>query len=231
MSMLRRILRLKGMLLKGMLWGGMLLVLTLSVRQCTDGLFGPQPVPAPEEATSVNVAPPLLSRRDAVRVARRVDSATVEVSSVKVKEGNRYSATVTIHPPSQGEKPAIALGLRAASPGWFPEFRGRRLDAVAADVMPGYNAEILLVEQPLPLLALEFEPQLGMGFSSRGPALLAAATGLRVSGLHLGGFVATSRKGWSAGGYVSIRPRRHWSLGLGWDIVRRTPHAALTLTL
>lgn len=189
-------------------------------------------VPPAVVSERLEASPSLIGAPDVVIVGRRVDSSAFEVQQVAVRSAERYAATVSICT----EEALVALGVRSIDLGWFHEFRLRRADPVAIDLLPGYEAEILTVEQRLPLLDVELAPQVGPGLSRQGVSGLVAVTGLRVWGVHLGGFAGlglplSDESAWrfSAGGYVSIRPRPGWSVGLGLDALRGDPMFTFTI--
>lgn len=184
-------------------------------------------VPAAGVSERVEVPAPLVRKPDAVTVARRVDSSAVEIETVRVQGAERYAATVTV----ETEQEVVALGVRRVDPGWFSEFRLHRADPVAVDLLPGYAAEVLTIRQRLPLVDIELAPQIGIGVSREGVAGVVALTAVRISGVHLGGYAGAGMQHVSAGGYVSMKPRPGWSVGLGFDVLHHDPVFTLTLNL
>jgi hypothetical protein len=189
--------------------------------------------PAATEAGRVEAPAPLVPHPEAVTVAHRIDSATVAVDRVAVEGARRYAATVTVEAGSTG----VVLGVRRARPGWFSEFRLQRPDPVAVDLLPGFEAEVLTVDQRLPVFDVEVAPQAGLGVDGEGVSGVVAVTVVRAWGVHLGGFAAvdlrprSGRRRLRTGGYASIRPRPAVSLGLGVDGFTHSPLVALTLNL
>lgn len=188
-------------------------------------------VPAPDPTERLEMEPLLWQNKEKVTVARRMDSSTVVIEQVAVQQANRYAGTVTVQ---SHDTVVVALGIRTLKPVWLYEFRAQRAHAFVVEVLPGFrseNVEVLTMPQRLPLLALEFEPQMGLGISSSRPLLVLAATGLRISGFHIGAFSAIGRGYFAAGPYISVKPRQGWAVGIGLDVERGEPMAAFTLHL
>lgn len=202
-----------------------LLALTAFAWICTRLSTPGDVVPTASISDQVKAPAPLLPESDAVRVAERVDSSSVEIRQVPVQSARRYAATVTV----ETKRETIALAVRQVDPGWFHEFRLRRADPVAVDLLPGYEASVLTVEQRLPLIDVELAPQIGAGISRNGVGGVVALTAVRLSGVHLGGFAGLGPNQVLAGGYVSVKPRPAFSLGLGYDVLHQ--QSALTLTI
>lgn len=189
----------------------------------------PRIVPVAEEAGTVRVAPRLVPNRQAVQVATVVDSSGLQVEQIEVKDATEYVGTISVA--SDGGAPLV-LGVRPARVGLLYEFRSRRLDRVAVDVLPtgGETSQVLYLEQPLPLIQRELKAEVGMGYTGL-PAVYIAATGLRITGVHVGGFLGLELDTAEllVGPYVSARVWRTATIGGGWDVVERRPMVGLSV--
>lgn len=182
----------------------------------------PQVVPQAQPSGRVEMPAPVKPDRSSVPVAWMEDSSAVEVSDVAVDQAESYAGTATIE--TSEELPRAAIGIRSVPPGWLYEFRGRRYDQFEVDVLPApgtspESIDVLYTPQRLPLVAFEAEAQLAMGYTGR-PAVVAAVTLLRVTGVHAGAAIGLElgTADVLAGPGLSITPFRTATVGAWYDV-------------
>lgn len=195
-------------------------------------LRGPRTVPAPVASDEVRSPSPLVPNRSSLPAAQAADSSRVRVAEVETAGAERYAGTATV---LAADTVVAVLAVRRLAPGLLYEFRGRRYDRFQIDLLAGASGvptpRVVTVQQPLPLLQAELQAQAGLGYTGR-PALLAAATGLRVWGLHLGAFagIELATADVLAGPYVSATVFRTAALGVGRDVAGGRYVLAATIT-
>jgi len=145
----------------------------------------------------------------------------------------------------------VSIGLRRGAEQFFPELPGKRKLPLEAEVIAPSEGEAALPKermrikaQPQPIIAFDFQAELGLSASVGGPQNgpqvggAAAVTGARAFGVRLGAVAAAAPSGPGArlygGPYASIRVYGPLGVGVGKDVLSaplsRAEGLVLTIT-